>query len=251
MSILLFSPYSYFSEFRGRGERKGIMSPLNPSCSSAEESPLSPQGPVTTVFPYTFFLAHLQIHSDIHVFVQEILSESLPCVGTGTWIVIRSQSLAYRRFHLEEGQASTWQSLRGRKCQVEQVHGVSVHRRVPSQLGALGKAAQRESPQERMGIGPTKHICAPTRPYGGEPETITKPRHPTSSPQPSSLLLGTLQGYLLILDTPSECEEGRNHQRHKWSSTYSRKCGWRNVRGLYYVVKGQSAIRFPFFPPNF
>lgn len=87
-----------------------------------------------------------------------------------------------------------------------------------------------------MALGPTKHICALTKPYGEEPETFTKPSHPTYFLQPSSLLLGTLRGYLLVLELLSACEEGRNHQRLKW---------WGDVRGLYLVVKGCD-LRFNF-----
>ena len=98
-----------------------------------------------------------------------------------------------------------------------------------------------------MALGPTKHICALTKPYGEEPETFTKPygeepetftkpSDPTYFLQPSSLLLGILRGYLLVLELLSACEEGRNHQRLKW---------WGDVRGLYLVVKGCD-LRFNF-----
>ena len=155
-----------------------------------------------------------------HVFVQEILSERLPCVGSGTWTVIKQST-----------------GLAPVEC-----------RRVPSQLGAPERAVQRERcwkrDLKRRNWSNQTHLCSS--------KTVWSRARDTHKTQPSNLLPSTVipalgdSAGLFPCSWYSGCEEGRNHQRLKWS-TYSRKCRWAGVQRLYFVAKG-CGLRFSFYP---
>ena len=159
-------------------------------CLSSRITPVSSRTcDSSTIFPYTFFPSHSQIYSDIHTFVQGTWTEYLPCVGAGPWIVIKLQSLTT----LQEVPVWRRQALgdvRSAKHSMCTTPG-QCRGRVTSLLGASEKTPQRERClnrfQEKVRIGPTKRICAPTR-WHEEPETFTEPRHPTSplAPHPCS-----------------------------------------------------------------
>lgn len=186
-------------------------------CLSSRITPVSSRTcDSSTIFPYIFFPSHSQIYSDIHTFVQGTWTECLPCVGAGTWIAIKLQSLTtlqevpvWRRQALgdvrsaKHSMCTTPGQCRGR---ITSLRGASED----SPEGEVFKQISRESGNWSY----QTHLC-PNK-MAWRARDIHRTQASNLPPTPSSLLWGTLMGGLSVLDSPSECEEGRNCPRLEW-----------------------------------
>lgn len=65
--------FTFYSHFEVPGGKKRT-SLFNLPCLSMEESPIPSKMWFPTIFPCTSFPSHSQIYSDVHIFVQEVLS---------------------------------------------------------------------------------------------------------------------------------------------------------------------------------